>query len=267
MDLCASTDSILVPEQGVQPIPTEVYGPLPPNTFGLILGRGSSALAGLQIIPGVIDNDYSGQITLLASALQGPISIPKGQRIAQLVLLPLNSLNKSHTNCPRADAAFGSSDVYWVQQITPERPLLTLWLDGKKFEGLVDTGADATVISEKYWPSSWPCTVSITHLQGIGHSTNPKRSSKVLTWIDTEGNTGQVQPYILPHIPLNLWGRDILSQLKLIMASPNEVVTQQMLNQGFLPGLGLGKNNQGITRPISLASNINRQGLGSSPFS
>lgn len=224
-------------------------------------------LAGLHITPGVIDNDYTGQITLLASAPTGPISIPKGKRIAQLILLPLNSTNKSNNKNPRLNAAFGSSDTYWVQQITPERPLLALKLDGKPFKGLIDTGADATVIAAHLWPTSWPTTTTITHLKGIGQSTNPKQSSKVLTWTDDEGNSGQVQPYVVPNLPVNLWGRDILSQLKLIMCSPNEIVTQLMLKQGYLPGQGLGKNNQGIKHPISVNSNIDRSGLGSKNFS
>ncbi|KAK1346492.1 hypothetical protein QTO34_000348, partial [Cnephaeus nilssonii] len=198
LDLCSASDTILIPDQGIQLISTEAFGPLPPETFGLILGRGSSSLAGLQVTPGVVDNDYTGQITILASAPSGPISISKGQRIAQLILLPLNSTNKSNIQQPRLDSAFGSSDIYWVQQITTERPLLTLKLDGKIFKGLVDTGADATVISTRYWPPSWPCEVSVTHLKGIGQSTNPKQSAKILTWKDTEGNSGQVQPYIVP---------------------------------------------------------------------
>lgn len=239
---------------------------MPPGTFGLVLGRGSSSLAGLHIIPGVIDNDYTGQITLLASAPSGPISISKGQRIAQLILLPLESSSKSHISNPRLNSAFGSSDTYWIQQIKPERPLLTLKLDGKPFEGLVDTGADATVISTHSWPDSWPTTASATHLKGIGQSTNPKQSSKILTWTDEEGNSGQVQPYIVPGLPVNLWGRDILSQLKLIMCSPNELVTQQMLKQGFLPGQGLGKHNQGIKKPITIDSKTNRSGLGNTNF-
>lgn len=235
---------------------------MPPETFGLILGRGSSFLAGLHITPGVIDNDYTGQITVLASAPLGPVSVLKGQRIAQLILLPLDSTNKSTSKSPRLTSAFGSSDAYWVQQITAERPLLTLQLDGKNFEGLIDTGADATVISTQNWPHNWPLKTSITHLKGIGQSTNPQQSSKILTWKDAEGNSGQVQPYVVPGLPVNLWGRDILSQLKLIMASPNEIVTQQMLNQGFLPGLGLGKTKQGMRHPLPITFKNNCSGLG-----
>lgn len=264
MDLLSSTHTILTPDQGIQLLPTNAHGPLPPNTFGLVLGHGSSALAGLNIVPGIIDNDYTGNITLLASVPNGPIIIQQGQNIAQFILLPLYSSTESNLPCPRLHSAFGSSDTYWVQQITPKRPLLTLKLDNKPFEGLIDTGADATVIASHLWPASWPTTVTSTHLRGIGQSTNPRQSTKLLSWTDNEGNAGHIQPYIIPGLPVNLWGRDILSQLKLIMCSPNEIVTQQMLHQGFLLGQGLGKSGQGIKQPIIVLANKNRTGLGHS---
>lgn len=256
----------MTPEQGIHIIPTGVYGPLPPNTLGLILPQGSSALPGLNIIPGNINNDYTGEIKLLASAQDGPITLLKNQKIAQLILLPRAPYCSHSLQHIRSKSALGSSDTFWVQQITPDRPLLTLTLDGKPFKGLIDTGADVTIIAARHWPMSWPITDSVTHLKGIGQSTNPKQSSKILTWKDDEGNSGQVQPYIVPDLPVNLWGRDILSQLKLIMCSPNEIIAQQMLNQGFLPGQGLGKNSQGIKTPITTTPNNNRSGLGSQSF-
>ncbi|XP_052018838.1 endogenous retrovirus group K member 7 Pro protein-like [Apodemus sylvaticus] len=140
--------------------------------------------------------------------------------------------------------------------------MLTLKLDGKVFTGLLDSGADATVISSKHWPSSWPLTASVTHLRGIGHSNNPQVSAKVLTWIDQEGNSGTVTPFVIRDLPVNIWGRDILSQMNIIMCSPNEIVTKQMLAQGFLPGRGLGGEAQGIRYPIQVRQKPDRQGLG-----
>ncbi|XP_051005611.1 uncharacterized protein C2orf78 homolog [Acomys russatus] len=91
---------------------------------------------------------------------------------------------------------------------------------------------------------------------------NPQQSSKVLTWTDEEGNSGIVQPYIVPGLPVNLWGRDILAQLNLIMCSSNEIVANQMLKQGFRPGQGLGKNLQGMKEPIQAIEKFDRSGLG-----
>lgn len=78
----------------------------------------------------------------------------------------------------------------------------------------------------------------MTHLQGTGQSSNTLQSSQVLNWIDPEGNTGTVQPYVVPGLPVNLWGRDILSQMRVYMCSaPNDMVAQQMLSQGYIPEL------------------------------
>jgi hypothetical protein len=53
---------------GVQPIDTDFKGPLPKDTVGLLLGRSSSALKGLQITPGVIDPDYMGVVKILVAS-------------------------------------------------------------------------------------------------------------------------------------------------------------------------------------------------------
>ena len=104
---------------------------------------------------------------------------------------------------------------------------------------------------------------TLTHLQGIGYANNPKQSSKLLTWRrDEEGNSGQIQQYVMSNLPVTLWGRDLLSQMGIIMCSPNEAVTKQMLRQGFLPGHGLGKEGQGIKTFESPKPHSNTRGLG-----
>jgi dUTPase len=42
--------------------PTGVYGPLPLGTVGLILGKSSTTIRGLQVYSGVINEDYTGEI-------------------------------------------------------------------------------------------------------------------------------------------------------------------------------------------------------------
>lgn len=98
--------------------------------------------------------------------------------------------------------------------------MMTIQLDGKAFRGLVDTGADVTIIKHSDWSATWPLTPTLTNLTGIGQSQNPQQSSKVLKWKDKEGNTGNIQPYVIPGLPINLWGRDLLSQLGLINVQP-----------------------------------------------
>lgn len=54
---------------GVQILPTGVFGLLPTETCGFLWGRSSSIVKGLQIYPGVIDNDYEGEIKIVAASL------------------------------------------------------------------------------------------------------------------------------------------------------------------------------------------------------
>ena len=182
----------------------------------------------------------------MAASPHGVITVPVNQRIAQLILVPLHLLPFRFVKSKRGQSGFGSSDVYQVQSITSKRPNFKLTIEGESFEGLIDTGADVTFIRGQDWPSTWPLSDMLTHLQGISYANYPKQSAKLLTWKDEEDNSGQIQPYVMPNLPTTLWGRDLLSQMGLIMCSPHVVVTKQMLEQGFLPGQGLGKEGQGI---------------------
>lgn len=102
----------------------------------------------------------------------------------------------------------------------------------------------------------------MTQLQGIGQAAAPEQSSGSLRWRDQEGRQGLFQPYIVAGLSVNLWGRDIMQEMGVYLYSPSATVTQQMLDQGLLPAQGLGKQNQGITRPLILSPRSQRTGLG-----
>ena len=87
--------------------------------------------------------------------------MPANKGIDQLILVPLHLLPSKLVKSERGQSGFGSSDVYWVQSITNKRPNLKLLIEEKRFEGLIDTGADV-----------------LTHFQGIGYSNNSKLCSK-----------------------------------------------------------------------------------------
>lgn len=83
-----------------------------PATYTILTPRGGDAgssywniwstiatMAGLMIAPGVIDADCTGEIKMLTSLPTHISVIPPGQRIAQLLLIPLvMSKNKVRTN-------------------------------------------------------------------------------------------------------------------------------------------------------------------------
>ena len=137
-----------------------------------------------------------------------------------------------------------------------------MFINGKRFSGLLDTGADTSVITASQWPSKWPKTETITQLQGIGQTRNPEQSSNELHWKDEEGHEGTFKPYIIPHLPVNLWGRDIMSRMGVYLYSPSTAVTNQMFQQGLLPNHGLGKDNKGKIDPVISDSRPSRAGLG-----
>ena len=65
----------------------------------------------------------------------------------------------------------------------------------------------------------------------------------------------------MSNLPVTLWGRDLLSQMGIIMYSPNEMVIKQMLRQGLLPGHGLKKKGQGIKTFEDPKPHSNTRGL------
>ena len=83
-------------------------------------------------------------------------TITAGKRTAQLLLFPLLSTQNNIQTSSRGEKGFGSSDAYWVQQISPKKPMLTLWLDGKQFSGLVDMGANVTFSEKTTGPKLGP---------------------------------------------------------------------------------------------------------------
>lgn len=53
---------------GPQAISTGVYSLLLLETVGLVLGRSSLTVKGFQVLPGVIDEDFTGEIRVLVQA-------------------------------------------------------------------------------------------------------------------------------------------------------------------------------------------------------
>lgn len=183
IDLAAAIDITLL-DSTVHTIPTGVVGPVVTKnspTGALLLGRSSSSLAGLIILPGVIDADYEGEIMILAYTLYPPLIIKKGLRIARLVLLdqhPSLVINEKS----RAGEGFGSTGGHLVSlvQETNQRPLLTIRLQYKQesvvlCQVMTDTGADVTILSQDIWPARWPLVSAVDSVQGVGGGQQPQQ--------------------------------------------------------------------------------------------
>ena len=163
---------------------------MPSGTIVLILGQSSLTAKGFQVLPGVIDEDYPGELEVIAQAFVIIQVLPE-TRIAQLLLLPYKAMGKVVTNEPQGNRAFGSFDAaFWIQAIKRTRPQMNLTIEGKLFKGLLDTRADVSVILQIHWPQAWPLQEVSTELQGVGHLQTPLQSTKIFKWQDAEGHSG-----------------------------------------------------------------------------
>lgn len=116
-DLCAAVDVVL-PAGGRAVVGTGIALGLPPDLAALTLPRsGLAARHGLTIVnaPGLIDPGYRGEIAivLLNTDRHEPFEVHAGDRIAQLLFLPVTavSLSASGTldDTHRGEQGFGSS--------------------------------------------------------------------------------------------------------------------------------------------------------------
>src|SRR6185437_11566108 len=92
-DLVATHDAI-VGSTGVTKIHTGDFGGIPQGHVGLICPRsGLAAKHGVFVVngPGIIDSGYTGELVVLLSKVgQDAFSIRKGDRVAQLLVIPLS---------------------------------------------------------------------------------------------------------------------------------------------------------------------------------
>ncbi|NXD47059.1 POK9 protein, partial [Copsychus sechellarum] len=147
--------TVVLDSAGVHRIPLDATGPLGKGLSALLIGRSSATLQGIFVHPGVIDADFTGQNYAMVSTPSPPVAIPAGTQIAQLV--PFYSSVLRADQRERKDDGFGSTgpqQVFWTMNISDQRPqmMCTLTLSEAnpsqiQLRGLIDTGADVTVIS------------------------------------------------------------------------------------------------------------------------
>lgn len=212
----------------VQVVESNMKGPLGFGLSALLIGRSSTSVQGIFVLPGLIDADYTGPIKIMVKAFFPPIFIAKGTYIAQLI--PFRSMVPNPGAIERQEAAFGSTNdpqVYFSIPVSNEKP--TRWVtflnpDGRSFPyaALIDTGADVSIVPRKIWPVSWPLQVLQMSITGIGGSQPTCVSENFITIQDNKdlALTAKIKPYIVD-TPILLLGRDCLSQWGLtLITSP-----------------------------------------------
>ncbi|NXW58478.1 POK9 protein, partial [Eurystomus gularis] len=150
----ATSHTVTLLDSSVHLLSTNVSGPLPPRTQALLLGRLSTTLSGLFVLPGVVDSDSTEEIKIMAWTPFPPCTIPKGSRIAQLILISAGMNSPASRQPQKRRGGFGSMEdpqMLWVQSISQKQPICQCILirGGQQvvLNGIIDTGADVTVIS------------------------------------------------------------------------------------------------------------------------
>lgn len=114
-DLYASKTTVITTNT-VGKIPTGIALQIPDGYFAKIFDRsGFFTNVGGIVGAGVIDNGYRGEIIVcLFNGTNSPITINKGEKFAQLVILPIVNFPieevDSLSDSERGEAGFGSTD-------------------------------------------------------------------------------------------------------------------------------------------------------------
>ena len=147
------------------------------------------------------------------------LSLLAGGHIAQILIHyhPILALPNERTG------GFGSTGrhIFWEMLIKGSRPVLSLIIQGNNFEGLVDTGVDVSVISSQQWPQDWEKEKSPLMLTGLGSIADVWKSTHPLQCQFHNGRLLFVTFYIV-NIPINIWGRDLLSPFGASVTIPRE---------------------------------------------
>ena len=217
IDIPSAYDMELIESYNPHKIPTGYYVPIPPRTVGQILGCSSCTMKGLVVLTGVVDEDYEGEIHVMVNVIKlRNVYLQKGERFAQLLLLPY--VKPMRASDKIRQGGFGSTNL-----TTPlstllkehQKPMLTLKIRGKNFTGMLDTGADISIIRTEEWPLEWGKTMAPSRLLGVGKA-DATQTFVSASYLQAYG-PDQIVAYIKPcitSIPINLWGRDFLEQTK-----------------------------------------------------
>ena len=115
LDLYALED-VEIESNGGELLRTGVAMAIPKGYVGMIADRSSFGKKGLKTAGGIIDAGYRGEVKVIARNLtQEPFSIRRGERIAQLLLIPIATpqieevLDLGETS--RGAGGFGSTGV------------------------------------------------------------------------------------------------------------------------------------------------------------
>lgn len=113
LDLYSIQDLTLIPHEPVR-VPTGLAMAIPEGHVGLICDRSSLGSKGVRTLGGVVDAGYRGEVQVVLINLRNePLTLGKGDKIAQMLILPVNSCLVEETHAleatSRSSGGFGST--------------------------------------------------------------------------------------------------------------------------------------------------------------
>ena len=138
----------------------------------------------------------------------------KGDKIAQLLLLPYISINSSNNV---RTGRFGNTDQkqsLWTSLVFKYVwPNINIKINDKRFSGLFSTGSNIIIISKHLWPKSWPIQKVSCQIAGISQTKVQEiyQNIQIYPYDRPKGKPTTLRPYVID-APLNLIGRDLLMQ-------------------------------------------------------
>ncbi|XP_014104567.1 PREDICTED: endogenous retrovirus group K member 18 Pol protein-like [Pseudopodoces humilis] len=186
------------------------------NCKFLVIGDTKNTPPEIEISPVTLSADLDALI-LLARCINPPFYLAQGQVIAQAIPIP--------SGIPVDDVA---PQIYWAQAVGENKPIISCHLkkgsEGMGMTGMIDTGADVTVIPERRWPPQWELQPMVSHIQdsentsGFLIAATEKRQTQKLEWTTDS-------PIWIPQWPLSK------EKLKAL----NELVDEQLAQGNIEP--------------------------------
>ncbi|NWZ16026.1 POK9 protein, partial [Agelaius phoeniceus] len=177
LDVAAAAAVTLMTTQP-QKVPTGIMGPIIIDGLpmgALLLGRSSATMMGLFVLPGVIDIDYTGEICVMVH------TIWYGMVFHMVHMEQMAKTLPPHQSQSRRERGFGSTGGLTLLTMNlndrPKRTVILVYQDERQtLEGLLDTGADSSIVSPDFLPHNWPLQPTTVTVTGVGGLTLARKS-------------------------------------------------------------------------------------------